>query len=146
MKVLVDTSAWVDFLNGYPSRECSALRFLLQDEHDLHTCGIIVSEVFQGLKRDKSRTKVESLFKELTFLEPSGFPLYIRAAEIYRHLRKRGKTIRSTIDCIIAAIAEENECYVLARDSDMQIIMSSGLVDAALWTLAPSEPPQNSKI
>jgi predicted nucleic acid-binding protein len=137
MKVLVDTSAWVDFLNGYASRECSALRFLLQEEHDLCTCGIIVSEVFQGLRRDKSRPKVEKLFKELTFLEPSGLPLYLRAAEIFRLLRKKGKTIRSTIDCIIVAIAEENDSYVLARDSDMEIIIGSGLVEVALWTLEP---------
>lgn len=140
MKVLVDTSAWVDFLNGYASRECSALRFLLEEEHDLCTCGIIVSEVFQGLRRDKSRAKVEVLFKELTFLEPLGLPLYLRAAEIYRLLRKRGKTIRSTIDCIIAAIAEENDCTLLARDRDMEIIMGSGLVNAALWTLEPPQP------
>ena len=139
MRVLVDTSAWVDFLNGYPSRECSALRFLLQEEHDLCTCGIVVSEVFQGLRKDESRAEIDALFKELTFLEPFGLPLYIRAAEIYRLLRKKGKTIRSTIDCIIVAIAEENNCFVLARDRHIETILSSGLVEAALWNLEP--PP-----
>lgn len=137
MRVLVDTSAWVDFLNGYPSRECSALRFLLQEEHDLCTCGIVVSEVFQGLRKDESRAEIDALFKELTFLEPLGVPLYIRAAEIYRLLRKKGKTIRSTIDCIIVAIAEENNCFVLARDRDIETILASGLVEAALWDLEP---------
>jgi len=139
MRVLVDTSAWADFLNGYPSRECSALRLLLQEEHDLCTCGIVVSEVFLGLRKDESRGEIDALFKELTFLEPFGLPLYIRAAEIYRLLRKKGKTIRSTIDCIIVAIAEENNCFVLARDRDIETILSSGLVKAALWNLEP--PP-----
>ncbi len=91
------------------------------------------------MRKDKSRAEIESLFEELTFLEPFGLPLYLRAAEIYRLLRKKGKTIRSTIDCILAAIAEENDCFVLARDRDMETILRSGLVEAALWSLEP--PP-----
>ncbi len=135
MRVLIDTSAWVDFLNGHPSRESEALASLVEGEEELCTCGVIVAEVFQGLRRDKFREELERLFRELLFVEPAGIDTYLRAAGIYRHLRSRGITVRSTVDCLIAALAEENACQVLARDRDLTAIISSGLVKARLWPI-----------
>ncbi len=136
MKVLVDTSAWVDFFNGYPSREREALAKLIAGEDEICTCGIVVSEVFQGLRREKARAEIERLFREMVFLEPAGIGSYLRAAEIFRALRSRGTTVRSTIDCIVAAIAEKNACDVLARDRDLEAILASGLVKASPWPVA----------
>jgi predicted nucleic acid-binding protein len=65
---------------------------------------------------------------------------HFRAAEIYRALRKKGKTIRSTIDCVIATLADEHGCYVLARDRDLETILASGILEAKLWRLAPPAP------
>ncbi|MGH9367353.1 MAG: PIN domain-containing protein [Thermoanaerobaculia bacterium] len=48
MKVLVDTSAWVDFLNGRPSPEAAALAALVAGGDELCTCGIVAAEVFSG--------------------------------------------------------------------------------------------------
>lgn len=140
MKVLVDTSAWVDFFNGYPSPERAAIADLLSGDHEVCTCGIVVAEVFQGLRRDKGRDTIEGLFRDMTFLETTGIDLHLRAAELYRGLRKRGKTIRSTIDCLIATLADQSGCYVLARDRDLETILGSGLVKARLWRLAPPGP------
>jgi predicted nucleic acid-binding protein len=137
LRVLVDTSAWADFLNGYPSPEQAALAELLAGEDDVCTCGIVVAEVFQGLRREKGRGEIADLFREMTFLEPSGIDLYLRGAEIYRALRRQGKTVRSTIDCLIAALAEESGCYLLARDRDLETILASGLVKAGLWRHRP---------
>ena len=133
MKVLVDTSAWVDFLNGRPSAVRQALVELIEGEDEVCTCGIVVAEIFQGLRREKGRDELERLFGELLFLEPSGIELSFKAAEVYRALRRRGTTVRSTIDCLVAALAEENACYVLARDRDLEAILGSGLVKASLW-------------
>jgi predicted nucleic acid-binding protein len=138
LRVLVDTSAWVDFLNGHPSPAGAALTQLVAGEHDVCTCGIVVAEVFQGLRREKTRDEIGALFRQLTFLEGSGIDLYFRAAEIYRSLRQQGRTVRSTIDCLIAVIAEQNGCRVLARDRDLEAILSSGLVRAGLWQLDPA--------
>jgi predicted nucleic acid-binding protein len=140
LRVLVDTSAWADFLNGYPSPEQAALAELLDSDHDVCTCGIIVAEVFQGLRRDKGRDEIAQLFREMTFLEATGIDLYLRAAEIHRAFRKKGKTIRSTIDCTIATLAEQHECYMLARDRDIEALLASGLVKAKLWRLALPSP------
>ena len=136
MRVLVDTSVWADFLNGHASKEQAVLADLLESDDDICTCGIVVAEVFQGLRRDKGRDEIAQLFREMTFLEPGGIASYLRAAELYRMLRQKGKTIRSTIDCLIGALAEENGCYVLARDRDLETILTSGLLRAKLWRLA----------
>lgn len=133
MKVLVDSSVWGDFFNDHPSRQAKALTELIEGEEEICTCGVVVAEVFQGLRKDAIRNQIEELFREITFLEAMGFSLYLKSAEVYRTLRKRGKTIRSTIDCLIAVLAEENGCYVLARDRDLCAIVESGILRLSLW-------------
>jgi predicted nucleic acid-binding protein len=133
LKVLVDTSAWVDFLNGFPSPERRAVADLIPSDHEICTCGVVVAEVFQGLRRDAGRSQLSALFRDLVFLEPAGIDFYYRAAELFRALRRRGKTIRSTIDCMIALLAEDHGCAVLARDRDMDLILASGILTIDRW-------------
>ncbi len=130
MKVLVDTSVWADFFNGFDSIEQRALARLIAGEDELCTCGVVVAEVFQGLRRPAGRGEIEGLFRELVFLEVTTIEPYLRAAALYRRLRGRGVTVRSTIDCLIAVIAEENGCEVLSRDRDLAAILDSGIVEA----------------
>jgi predicted nucleic acid-binding protein len=132
LRVLVDTSAWVDFLNGFPSPAADAVAELLQGDDDVCTCGLVVAEVFQGLRRDQGRDAIRRSFEDMICLEPPGIHLYLRAAEVYRALRER-KTVRSTVDCIIAALAEAGGCDLLARDRDMDAILDSGLLKAGRW-------------
>jgi predicted nucleic acid-binding protein len=133
VRVLVDTSAWVDFLNGFSSPAADAVADLLQGDEEICTCGIVVAEVFQGLRRDRERRAIQRSFEDLLFLEPSGIAVYLRAAALYRSLRKQGVTVRSTVDCIIAAVAEDADCALVARDRDMDAILDSGLLKAARW-------------
>jgi hypothetical protein len=133
VRVLVDTSAWVDFLNDFPSPAADALAELLQGDDDVCTCGIVVAEVFQGLHRGQGRDSIRRSFEDMIFLEPPGIRLYLRAAGLYRALRERGTTVRSTVDCIIAALAEDSGCDLLARDRDMDAILDSGLLKAGRW-------------
>lgn len=134
MRVLVDTSAWVEFLNGHPSPEREAVVRLLKGEDDICTCGVIVAEVLQGLRRDRGRSRIRDFFAEMTFLEAVGMAPYVRAAELHRSLRRHGTTVRSTIDCLIAVVAEENDCALLARDRDISTILASGLVTVRSWS------------
>jgi hypothetical protein len=133
LKVLVDSSVWVDFFNGYVSPERNALAELFDSPHEICTCGVVVSEVFQGLKRMPDRLRLAELFLDLTFLEPGGVDRYFHAADLYRALRQRGKTIRSTIDCLIAVVAEEHGCALLARDRDFTTILESGALRMSRW-------------
>lgn len=129
MRVLVDTSAWVDFFNGHPSPQADALARLIREEADVQTCGVVVAEVLQGIKRSKNLTEIEKHFREMEWLTPREPETYLEAADLYRGLRERGLTIRSTIDCIIAKLAEENDALLLSKDRDLQIIVDSSLLD-----------------
>lgn len=127
MKVLVDSSAWIDFLNGAATREADAVAALLGGDGVPCLCGVVAAEVLQGLGSERSFEEVAAMFAELDLVEPAGLSTYRKAAELYRALRARGVTVRSTIDCLIVALAEEQGCRLLARDRDLQAIVASGL-------------------
>ena len=86
------------------------------------TAGIIITEVLQGIKDDSEFEQVKSLLTEMPIYEPKGFQTYLRAAQIYRKCRKEGYTLRKTIDCVIAAIALENDLALLHNDKDFDLI------------------------
>jgi predicted nucleic acid-binding protein len=138
LRVLVDTSAWVEFLNGRRSPHADAVEALLLGDDEPFTCGVVVAEVFQGLKKDAIRAAIERSFRDMAFLEPSGIDTYFRAAEVDRKLRERGITIRSTVDCLVAVMAEAAGCAILARDRDLEALLASGLVKVRSWPLAAS--------
>ena len=129
MRVLVDTSAWVDFFNGHPSAQADALAWLIREEADLLTCGVVAAEVLQGIRRSQGLAKIEQHFLDMEWLTPKEPQTYLEAADLYRQLRSRGVTIRSTVDCVIAKLAEENDVLLLSRDLDMQHIVDSKLLD-----------------
>ena len=136
MRVLIDTSAWVEFLNGTRSPHADAVEALLRSDDEPCTCGIVVAEVFQGLRKDATRAAIERSFRDMSFVEPEGIGTYLRAAEVYRKLRERGVTIRSTIDCVLAVMAEQAACALLARDRDIDALLASGLVNVKPWPIA----------
>jgi len=134
VRVLVDSSAWIEFLNGHASPERDAVRTLIEGDDDVCTCGVVVAEVLQGIRSERSRREVEDLFGQMTLLEAPGLAPYVRAASLYRSLRQRGVTVRSTIDCLVAVLAEEHGCALLARDRDLSAILGSRLVAVRSWT------------
>lgn len=136
MKVLVDSSAWIDFLNGHRSPESDLLARLVTGDAELLTCAPVVAEVFQGLRRDAERSRLEKLFRRLAWIEHRGIDSALRAARVFRDLRAAGITVRSTIDCLIAVLAEENGGLLLARDRDLAAIADSGLLRLGLLSAA----------
>jgi predicted nucleic acid-binding protein len=133
VRVLVDSSAWVDYFNDYPSALTEEVDRLLGSEHELCTIGVVVLEVAQGLRYERRRHPVLSLFRKLTLLEVHTIDPYLRAAELYRELRARGVTIRSSIDCLVVAAAEAHGCRLLFRDRDLDRIVASGLTSVLRW-------------
>ncbi len=129
MRVLVDTSAWVDFFNGHPTPQADALAQLIREEADVLTCGVVAAEVLQGIRRSANLAKIERHFLDMEWLTPREPETYLEAANLYRNLRSRGLTIRSTIDCVIAKLAEENDALLLSTDRDLQLIIDSKLLD-----------------
>ncbi len=115
--ILVDTSVWIDFFAGMECRHVELLEQQIINNENLAINGIILTEILQGISNDKTYRKVLTYLEALLMLEltRSGF---IKAADIYRKLRKKGITIRKTNDCIIAATALESDCVLLHNDRD----------------------------
>ena len=127
MRVLVDTSVWVDFFNRHESREADALTRLLEDEVEIVTCGVVMAEFLQGVREKRGLAELERHFRDMDWLTPREPDTYLDAAGLYRDLRAGGVTVRSTIDCLIACLAAEHHALLLARDRDLGAIVGSGL-------------------
>ncbi len=120
--ILADTSVWIDFLTGSDTPYRRMLHTFIENEEEICITEIILTEILQGIKDDITYETTKSYLLEFPIIKPKGRETYISAAEIYRKCRKKGKTIRKTIDCIIAAIAQENNLTILHNDNDFEII------------------------
>ncbi|HLP48367.1 MAG TPA: PIN domain-containing protein [Candidatus Kapabacteria bacterium] len=116
--VLVDTSIIIDFINNNIYKE--EIITLLENKK-FTTTEIIIMEVLQGIKDDKTYDKIKSFLESLPLVEVR-YDDFLEAANIYRICRKRGITIRKSIDCIIAAIAINNNLELFSNDMDFDNI------------------------
>ena len=115
--IVVDSSVWIDYFNGKITKQTNLLDFLLGNE--LIVIGdIILTEVLQGFQQDKDFNKAKKLLGSLLFMEMLGRQLALRRAENYRILRKKGVTVRKTIDVIIATFCIANNLPLLHSDRD----------------------------
>jgi hypothetical protein len=121
MMVLVDTSVWIDFFAARSSDHVVALENLIINRKDVCICGIVLTEVLQGIRKDSEFKKTRDLFNNLLFF-PMSFSVFLKAAEIYRDLRRKGITIRRSVDCMIASVAIENDIPLLHNDKDFKAI------------------------
>lgn len=119
--ILVDTSIWIDFFAGRNSSQVQMLEYLIQTDADLALCGVILTEILQGIRNDKQHKQVRDYLEPLLRLEIIE-PIWLEAAEVYRSLRKKGFTIRKTNDCIIAATALHYKACLLHNDRDFEAI------------------------
>jgi predicted nucleic acid-binding protein len=116
--ILVDTSVWIALLNGRLGGKVSS-------DHTLNfvTCGPIAQEVLQGLRENPLAEPFRASFAGIRRLsDPLPFTTFLEAAEIYSQGRRRGYTIRSSTDCLIAAIAIQNDVPVWHKDRDFTVI------------------------
>jgi len=117
MMVLVDTTVWIDFFSARSYPHVKALENIILNKEDICLCGVILAEVLQGIKEDSEFNRTRDLLANLLFL-PMQYSTFLRSAEIYRNLRRKGITIRKPVDCMIAAVAIENDIPLLHKDKD----------------------------
>jgi hypothetical protein len=117
MIVLIDTTVWIDFFAGRQLPHVAALERLLIHREDICICGIVLTEVLQGIRQKSEFRKTKELFNTMIFL-PMPYSVFLGVAEIYRTLRRKGITIRNSIDCMIASVAIENDIMLLHNDRD----------------------------
>ena len=116
--ILVDTSVWIDFFRGTDSIFRKRLHDLIIREEDLCLTTIHLTEILQGIRADTEFARTKRYLLSFPIFLTGEINTFLHAAEIYRLCRQRGKTVRKTVDCIIAAIAIENDLTLFHNDRD----------------------------
>jgi predicted nucleic acid-binding protein len=119
--MLVDTSVWIDLFAGRDTPQVQVLERTLQRGDDIALCGIILTEILQGIRDDRQFKRVRRDLQPVLML-PMTEPTFVQAASLFRQLRKQGLTIRKTNDCIIAATAIEHGMPLLHNDRDFDTL------------------------
>lgn len=120
--LLVDTSVWIDFFAGRDTVQTKIFREAIGGEADVALTEMILAEILQGVPSDREFARLRRVLSSFLLLRPGSAKTFVHAAKLYRTGRERGVTIRSLIDCLIAAIAMEHGAIILHRDRDYERI------------------------
>ena len=88
-------------------------------------CPTILQEILQGIKNDKQFRQIKENLIAFNLLKDDAYEMAIKAASLYRKLRKKGITIRKSNDCLIAQYAIQNSLNILHQDRDFDLIMEN---------------------
>ena len=117
--ILVDTSAWIEFLRDTGSSVCNRVEELIGSE--IAVCDPIRMEVLAGARNERHLRSLRGLLARATLL-PIAPADYDEAAALYRVCRSEGETVRKLSDCLIASIAIRAGATVLHHDSDFDVL------------------------
>ena len=133
--VLVDTSVWIEVFRKGSRFELESIA--ATDE--IVTCLPVVQEVLQGFREERAFALARDALLSFPVVEsPLRTEVVVEAAQIYRAGRRAGLTIRSGVDCLIAACAIRHHLTVLHRDRDFDLIARVSSLDSRL--VLPSGP------
>jgi predicted nucleic acid-binding protein len=120
--IVVDTSAWAEFLRQTGSRVDLRLRQLLGEPSDIAVTEVIVMELLAGARSSRHLADLRSFFLRFRLLRLRGLEGYEDAARLYRQCRGGGETVRKMTDCLVAVPAIEAAAAVLHADRDFDIL------------------------
>ena len=129
--ILIDTSAWVEYFRATGSAAAVEVRRLLSTKADqLVMCEPVAMEILSGAVDDDTHMKLEQLVNGLSSLKLDDAVDFRSAASIYRAARRRGQTIRSINDCLIAALSIRHGTSIIHRDADFDVIAAITSLEA----------------
>ena len=117
--ILVDTSAWVEFLRDTGSPACVRVDELLGAE--IATCHPVRMEVLAGARDDRHLNDLRRLLARASIVPVRAMD-YEGAATLFRACRRSGETVRKLIDCLIAAVAIRADLPLLHADGDYEVL------------------------
>jgi len=129
--IVVDSNTWADFFNGTSNSYVQRLGIALREEEDLVVVPVIITEVLQGFRTDSGFRRARRVLTELPVIQPT-VECHVRAALMFRSLRKKGVTVRGAIDCIIAQTCLDLDAELLSPDVDFERI--AGHTSLRLWS------------
>ena len=121
--ILVDSSVWIDYFNGHKTWQTNLLNNLLSDVPVI-IGDLILIEILQGFRSDKDYESVKSYLSDLPFRQMGGYQVAVQSAQNYRTLRKKGVTVRKTIDVIISTYCILEGLPLLHDDRDFDPMVS----------------------
>jgi predicted nucleic acid-binding protein len=120
--MLVDTSAWIEWLRATGSRTDQILTLAPERGDPLFTTGVVAQEILQGARDERHAAELQRLLATCLWFEPVYPETYQHAATLFRRCRAAGRAVRGTVDCLVAAIAIERNVEVLAHDRDFETL------------------------
>ena len=121
LMMIVDSNTWADFFNGAKNSHVERLDKALQEEDDLAVIPIIITEVLQGFRTDTGFKRAQVVLVSLPVLHPT-VDRHVRAAHLFRRLRRKGVTVRGAVDCVIAQTCLDTNAELLSPDADFERI------------------------
>lgn len=120
--ILVDSSAWIEFLRATGSPTHLRVRALIAADAPLATTDVILMELLAGAPTAQAATDIRRLLLRGEWL-PVQAPIdWEAAADLHRICRHRGETVRKLTDCLIAAVAIRHDAALLHRDADFDVL------------------------
>lgn len=114
---IVDSNTWGDYFNGAEAPHVERLDRALAAEQDIGVLPIIVTEVLQGFRSERGFRRAEALLVALPVIRPT-LACHVRAAALFRTLRRQGVTVRGAVDCVIAQTCLDLDLELLSPDRD----------------------------
>ena len=118
--VIVDTSVWIDFLNGVTNPESEWLDLNLDRERIALTTSVL-TEILQGLRDEREASLVQAQLMQFETIELLDAALAVEAAHNYRRLRAMERTTRTTIDVLLATYCIREQHSLLHRHRDFDV-------------------------
>lgn len=122
MKVLVDTSAWIEYLRGTGSTHNVWIREAIATQRPLGWTDPVLYELTAGARNPERVAALRGLLMRGPMHPVAGLRDWEEAAYLYRTARARGVTVRSSMDCLVAAVALRTDNAILALDRDFEAL------------------------
>ena len=117
--ILIDTSAWVEFLRDTGSPVCNLVDELLVGE--IAVCDAVRMEILAGARDESHLRNLRRLLARATVIRTQNTD-YDDASALYRRCRRQGETVRKLIDCLIAAVAIRADLPIVHADADFNVL------------------------
>ncbi len=128
--ILVDSSVWIDFFRDGLSTQSQALARCLGDSSvEVGMADLVLFEVMRGFREGALMREAQTLMSALPSVDIGGTSSVLKAAERYRRLRSRGRTVRSPIDVLLASYCMTHGHTLLHRDADFESLKTLGGLD-----------------
>lgn len=113
--ILLDTSVWIEVFRARRPLDLESV----VDFDDVATCLPVIQEVLQGFRDEAAYRRARDAMLAMPIVEsPIEEEIFVQAVDLYRSARRTGVTVRSSVDCLIAACAIRHDLEVLHRDRD----------------------------